>query len=423
MNGPTETQEVEINLAPIAGTRVAYTLNNKQPVKCSFIGAEPLFFMDTDEIIEEDSMFEDFSLDMFDGELEDLRKKIDSYDAISKEFHENEASISDLFSNDAAFITSELPNEGSLEHLTDILKQSRFAETLLDYAQTHGVEICYSTHVKIAEYDREAGKIFIHPSLEIGYQVLLASTELRRVWQHKNGALVDPMAFYPDHGILINRLQEADVNAFMIRIAWELKLAGEKDAWALVECSTFSDLGRAFAREACTDFRASNNGQALLSIVEAWFLSERCRKHDRTLIQRMLAGKSPEGFAHSQELSRQALIEAIYALGKNPYGNNYLAPHMELLIEDPIFSEVRDRSNANFLWFVKFESSFAQAEQELQMEGSLDGQTSQFEQFGQGSTPYEAEVIQFPNMGQQRSKSFDTTGHDGHCDIVPFSQG
>ena len=87
MNGPTETQEVEINLAPIAGTRVAYTLNNKQPVKCSFIGAEPLFFMDTDEIIEEDSMFEDFSLDMFDGELEDLRNKIESYDAISKEFH------------------------------------------------------------------------------------------------------------------------------------------------------------------------------------------------------------------------------------------------------------------------------------------------------------------------------------------------
>ena len=198
----------------------------------------------------------------------------------------------------------------------------------------------------------------------------------------------------------------------MIRIAWELKLAQQNDAWLLVENSPFSDLGGSFAREACTDFRSANNGHALLSIVESWFLSERCRTHDRTLIQRMLAGKSPEGFSHSQELSRQALIEAIYALGKNPYGNNYLAPHIHLLVEDPIFSEVRDRSNANFLWFVKFESSFTQAEQELQRDESVDATSYQLER---GHQNHEAEIIQFPKTASKAS-----THRDGQCDIVQF---
>ena len=35
-------------------------------------------------------------------------------------------------------------------------------------------------------------------------------------------------------------------------------------------------------------------------------------------------------------------------------------------MDDPIFADGRDRSNANFLWFVKFERSFRETEQELQ---------------------------------------------------------
>ncbi|MGB1077211.1 MAG: DUF6782 family putative metallopeptidase [Bdellovibrionales bacterium] len=420
MNGPTETKEIEINLAPLASAKVAYTLNNHQPVKSSFIGAEPLFFMDTDEALEDEGLFDDFSLEMLDSELEALKNKIDSYDAISREFHETDEQTLELFTQEASFLTSQLPAQSTLVALIETLKQSRFADTLIDYAQNHGVEIEYSTQVETSEYDREAGKIFIHPSLDMAYQILVTSQELRRVWQHKQGAAVDPMAFYPDHGILINRLQQADMNAFMIRIAWELKLANINDAWALIETSNFADLGRAFAREACTDFRAANNGLAMLSIVEAWFLSERCRKHDRTLIQRMLAGQAPNGFSHSQDLSRQALVEAIYALGKNPYGNNYLAPHIQLLIEDPIFSEVRDRSNANFLWFVKFESSFSQAEQELQSEES-NGDMSPLYQ--QESNDYEADIIQFPqntNSGKH-NKQQKRAGASGQCTVLPFS--
>jgi len=56
----------------------------------------------------------------------------------------------------------------------------------------------------------------------------------------------------------------------------------------------------------------------------------------------------------------------ISALGSVPYGKNYLAQHATTIMEDAIFTDVRDRSNANFLWFIKFERSFRETEQELQ---------------------------------------------------------
>jgi len=57
------------------------------------------------------------------------------------------------------------------------------------------------------------------------------------------------------------------------------------------------------------------------------------------------------------------------ALGEQPYGKNYLARFTDLIINDPLFTDVRDRSNANFLWFVKFERAYNEAEQDLQFDG------------------------------------------------------
>lgn len=68
------------------------------------------------------------------------------------------------------------------------------------------------------------------------------------------------------------------------------------------------------------------------------------------------------------QASRSVSIDLISALGEQPYGKNYLAPFARMIIEDPIFTEVRDRSNANFLWFIKFERSFRETEQVLQSE-------------------------------------------------------
>ena len=45
MKGPRDNNQ-EIQISPNPGCKVSYTLNNYQPVRCSFIGDEPLFFLD-----------------------------------------------------------------------------------------------------------------------------------------------------------------------------------------------------------------------------------------------------------------------------------------------------------------------------------------------------------------------------------------
>jgi hypothetical protein len=84
------------------------------------------------------------------------------------------------------------------------------------------------------------------------------------------------------------------------------------------------------------------------------------------------------------------------ALGEQPFGKNYLAPYAQMIIEDPVFTEVRDRSNANFLWFIKFERSFRETEQALQSEEGTDGEdvlSSPFSEQGENAHGHESIII------------------------------
>jgi hypothetical protein len=156
----------------------------------------------------------------------------------------------------------------------------------------------------------------------------------------------------------------------MVRVGWELRLAGDATAWDYLEQNGHHDLTRAFSREALTDFRSLNNGRAATAAFEAWFISERCRAHDRKLIQQMLADYQGYVFkAGHEETSKMLTQQLISSLGTVPHGKNYLVPHAGTILSDPIFTEIRDRSSANFLWFIKFEQSFRTAERDLQQEG------------------------------------------------------
>lgn len=163
----------------------------------------------------------------------------------------------------------------------------------------------------------------------------------------------------------------------MVRVAWELQLSGHKDVWQRLESSPLADLGRAFAREAFLDFRTINNGVACAAVFEAWFLSERCQAQDKRLIQQMLSDH--QGYVFDlDKVSKGLTPELIAAVGSLPFGKNYLAVHAGTIMSDPIFTDVRDRSNANFLWFIKFERSFRETEQVLQTSTHpADGKSSE----------------------------------------------
>ncbi|MCB1556103.1 MAG: hypothetical protein KDJ15_02195 [Alphaproteobacteria bacterium] len=351
--------------------RFAYTLNNDQPVRCTIIGDQPLFYMEDEDIIEDD--FDDlFGMDAIEGGLLALGQSIDIARRQDRQYAPNEADRHADFLAAAAEIAGpkQAAAVSSIEDVSGTLEKSRLGKALTDFAAAENITICHGTRNFGASYDRAAGTIFINRHLDRADQVLLLARELRRAWQDKKGALLPLLTLDPDHAILVNRAQIADLQTMMIRTAWELQLAGEKAVWARVEESSLSDLGEALAREAYMDFRTLNNGTACAAAFEFWFLSERCQSADHKLIQQMLMQNHKPATPTETDAS-SSLIGFLTALGTLPFGKNYLAPYAAMILSDPLFTEVRDRSNANFLWFIKFERTFRETEQGLQESGSV----------------------------------------------------
>lgn len=352
--------------------RVAYTLNNSQPVTSTIIGDQPLFYMNYDDGLENEIFSpEAFMEESLTGDSYDLS----SYDLPEESYTEttfsSEVRMEEFLFEGAAICRPAhtdvcgRPIGNRLEDLETLVCASRFAAALYNTARLDGITVEQATHVESAFYDSVAGKIFIHPRLDRAEAALCVVRELRRVWQIAHGGHINPLRFHPDHAILVNRAQQADLAVAMVRAAWEFQLSGQRAPWERLEMSSMSDLVRVFAREAFLDFRTLNNGQACAAAFETWFLSERCRRFDKALIQNMLADYQGTVFG-SDQTSRTVSAEIIAALGTMPFGKNYLQGHARTILTDPVFTEVRDRANANFLWFIKFEKSFRDAEQELQ---------------------------------------------------------
>lgn len=378
--------------------KVAYTLNNTQPVACTIIGDQPLFYMDyvPEYEDEEDMSFDAADIGLLETEIEVLKKEIASFDKFSENFAQSPEQCFEDFQVNKGYVTDKAKTgEASAEALIDVMQGSRLAQAYLGFAEEHKIEIKLSGQVEDGFYDRRTGTILINDSVNTTDQILLLARELRRHWQHRQGALIHPLMFHPDNAVLVNRLQSADLAVSMVRIAWELQLSGMKEAWERIENSSMGDLGRAFAHEAFLDFRTINNGQASAAIFESWFLSERPRSEDKRLINQMLADY--QGYVFDLEEAEQNITPSlISALGTMPFGKNYLSSHVITIMNDPIFTDVRDRSNANFLWFIKFERTFRETEQELQTDDSQ----------------HIADGIRLMASSENRDQNYDNTKED-----------
>lgn len=364
--------------------RFAYTLNNAQPVRCSIIGDQPLFYMDFEGDIEDefadDAEFgaDPFGINAIEEGVAALKDRLHKMEGgMSESFATTEQAqirMADFLDESALMTQANAPVYQDytfrLKSLEKTLQQSRMAAAFLETAHAYGITLTFDARVENAFYDRNAKLIMLNPERDETTLILLAVRELRRAWQHKNGALIHPLTFHPDQAILVNRTQRADLSVAMIRAAWEMQLSGNRGPWDRLENSSLSDLTRAFAREAYLDFRTLNNGQAASAVFEAWFLSERCRHEDRSLIQQMLSDYQGYVF-DTEQVSKSVSSDLLLALGSMPFGKNYLSPFVASITTDPLFAEVRDRSNANFLWFIKFERSFREAEQELQTSSTI----------------------------------------------------
>ncbi len=367
------TTDNENNTAQIA-CRVAYMIDNDQPVLCTLIGDQPLFYADEVELDheEEDFLEDDSTSDLlFRLTHADLQEKALKLKEQRQAFvDENRIDLMEAFESNYASLRS-FAEENTIKRLETLIKQSRLGEALLAFAKDQGVEIISSSEISETIYDRESAKIMVPPSLEEGTALLGLAQELRRVWQHKKGVLINPVTFAPDDAIIVNRAQIADLCIIKIRIAWEISLNGNKSAWKAVASSGLHDIAHAFLRETRHDFRKLNNGAGMQIAFEKWFLSDRCKLEDKRLIQTMLADHGGHVF-ESQDISRAVSVDIVTRIGEMPFGKNYLSGFAGNVIADPLYTEVRDRSSANFLWFIKFESSFRDSERALKEEQNSD---------------------------------------------------
>jgi len=409
MSDSPENTTGEANLLDIVHNgpvcQVAYTLNNAQPVACTIIGEQPMFYMDFEEDSrDEESFLDEAEIAILEKEVSKLKREIEEFERFSNFFEDGEEKkIQDFFDNmaciagDAEIKNDEISNTALKKNIIATLSDSRAGKAYLEFAEQYNVSLALSAQVEFASYDRKSGEILLNPNQDIETLVLLTARELRRHWQHRNGALINPLIFQPDNAILINRLQQADLTTSVVRIAWELQLTGHKEIWSRVENSPMADLARAFAHEAFLDFRTINNGVASAAVLEAWFLSERCKNEDKQLIQQML--NDTQGYVFdSAEPMKSVTADLIAALGTMPFGKNYLAMHAMTIMDDTIFTDVRDRSNANFLWFIKFERSFRETEQELQNGESSNGRSGHSSKNNSGTNhakPQSATIVQF----------------------------
>ncbi len=276
----------------------------------------------------------------------------------------------------------------AIDDLRRILMESRTAETLLSGAQAENLVIVYDAQIPASQYypsaDERPATITLNPHRPKGDLLNLLSRELRRNWQHFHGALVNPMNYEPDEAILVNRAQQADALMVSIKIGWELKLGGISDAWDYLVGSPMSDVSRTFEIKAQTDFRSLNNGEAARAAYDKFFEDSRTKIHDKRIIHQMLLDEA--GYMKSQKERSRVSMDLFKRLGELPHGKNYLAMKASRTPMDTCYATVEDRSNANFLWFIKFERSFQEKEQQMVEESvKLSAEVVDFARFAKSA--------------------------------------
>ncbi|MCE9507300.1 MAG: hypothetical protein K8R48_03150 [Alphaproteobacteria bacterium] len=257
-----------------------------------------------------------------------------------------------------------------LAELKAVVIKSGTGEALLCGDSARGLNVYYDSQVPVSQFYPRDKECFItlNPHHTKGELLNMLVRELRRAWQYYQGALINPMRFEPDEAILVNRAQQADVLMASVKVAWELKLAGEAEAWNFMAGSPMADVTRVFEIHAQKDFRTLNNGEASRAAYDKFFEEKRTKAHDKRIIHQMLLDDL--GYMKAPQKFPKVGMDLFRKLGEMPYGRNYLSISSKKPPTDTCYSTIEDRSNANFLWFIKFERSFQEKEQEMLQESA-----------------------------------------------------
>jgi len=320
---------------------------------CNMIGDQPLFYIDDSADAEDDFLMIEGEIDTSmmlptDEEfINKMRAKLESYDKTAKALSVSEIQMPEQRFD---FVFSKLETkEKGLKSILDYGQKSAVFKSYLTFMIDRKIEIELTDDVQTSIYNRNTSKILLNPLLDELSACSALIKSMRTAWNHKQGVLVNPLSFQPEEAILVHRILNADLDVTKISFLWDLKLAGDDDAWLDAMTGADYDLCSAYAMEAMTDFRSIKGGLAPRATFEKWFLSARCKNFDRDIIQTMMGGHTDMDIDNA-DASRVIAMDVIAGLGNRPEGKNYIAPIVAQVMNDALFTEVRDRSNANFLW-------------------------------------------------------------------------
>jgi len=263
--------------------------------------------------------------------------------------------------------------------LVSFLKDSNTARRMIfNQDGEMRADIMFDEQTIVSQYYPKHNMIALNPDRPMAELACVLVKEMRRACQYEAGNLHNPLEFDPDEAILINRAQQADALMVAIRVAWELKLLGQEQMWNFMIGAPFADVTRTFEIHAKNDFRSLNDGRAGRAAYDKWFEDQRTGIHDKRVIHQMLledSGAAEKG----RETVKQLTDQMMARMADMPGGRNYLTISGHRSPMHAEYMEVEDRSNANFLWFVKFERNFQEKEAELLEESvQLSGEVIDF---------------------------------------------
>lgn len=362
---------------------------------CNMVGDQPLFYIadsaDAEDMALMDELFGDESFTSDESLIASLRSRIEAYDNSARSV-EVEIMEPTTTSFDKAFQA----DQKSLS-LSALIEKASISGTFRSYyahLTQNAVSFELSQNIAGATYDRVTKTVKINTCLSDNRAICLMIRAMRLAWHHTQGTLMNPLRFQPEDVIVMNRLSVADQDVAMVAVAWDLRLAGLEDVWATLMNSPDHDLCVAYAMEAMMNFRSIASGLAARASFEKWFISGRCKSLDRQIIQLMLSHNADYIF-EDEDVSRMIATDTIAKVGARPMGKNYLTPIVTNVMTDGLYTDVRDRANANFLWFIQFEKKMGEAEQSLQQGGKLSEAVSGTT--AQGSNNGNADIITFPS--------------------------
>lgn len=158
----------------------------------------------------------------------------------------------------------------------------------------------------------------------VGRYLISFINGLRRAWHVSRGCNAD-LSLSPEEYLLLSRCEEADIEALLHLIGWELRAAGQASLWRYLLSGPDGDIAVVFERAVMESAQAQFDGQVLHATFDQWFAvhtrADACDRRALEFIDIAILERSAAGRVGTRMLTPPDIRK----IGALPHGGNYLS--------------------------------------------------------------------------------------------------